>query len=109
MQRKPSAEVEACKARLNVCSHRFEKRDEPCRIDSACTVHPVDGLPSTQRIRHPMLGNTSHAFPRTSGSAEMVELASLRLYLGGINALCASNKCERLPCDRVEILRHVNH
>ena len=109
MQGKPSAEVEACKARLNVRSHRFEKRDAPCRIDTARTVHPVDGLPSAQRIRNPMLSNTSHAFPRTSGSAEVLELASLRFYLGGINALCASNKCERLPCDRVEILCHVNH
>ena len=83
--------------------------DEPCGIDSAGPVHPVDGSSLNQRMRNPMLGNTTHAFARTTGSAEVVELACLRLNLSRINAVRSANKGEVFSCDGVEVLLHVNH
>lgn len=109
MQREPSTEVEPCQTRFNLSAQRLEKRDEPCGIDSAGPVHPVDGSSLNQRMRNPMLGNTTHAFARTTRSAEVVELACLRLNLSRINAVRSANKGEVFSCDGVEVLLHINH
>ena len=84
-------------ARFYLGAHRLEKRDEPCGIDSAGPVHPVDGSSLSQRMRNPMLSNTTHAFARTTGSAEVVKLACLRLNLSRINAVHSANKARCFP------------
>ena len=109
MQRESSTEVEPCQARFNLGAHRLEKRDEPCGIDSAGPVHPMDGSSLSQCMRNPVLSNTTHAFARTPGSAEVVELACLRLNLSRINAVRSANKGEVFSCDGVGVLLHVNH
>ena len=109
MQRESSTEVESCQARFYLGAHRLEKRDEPCGIDSAGPVHPMDGSSLSQCMRNPVLSNTTHAFARTPGSAEVVELACLRLNLSRINAVRSANKGEVFSCDGVGVLLHVNH
>lgn len=69
----------------------------------------MDGSSLSQCMRNPMLGNTTHAFARTTGSAEVVELACLRLNLSRINAVRSANKGEVFSCDGVGVLLHVNH
>jgi len=109
MQRKSSTEIEPCQARLNLGLHRFEKWNEPCGVDSASTVHPVNGFSLSQCVGNPMFGNTAHALARTPRSAEVVQLACLRLDLGWVNALCAPHKSKVSSHSGAKISIHVNH
>ena len=109
MQCKSSAEVEACKARLNVRSHRFEKRDKPGRIDSARAVHPVHDTTFGQRLSDPVLSHASHALSRTSGPAQVVELTRQRLNQCRVDASGAGNDSSVAPWWVCGCSGHFNH
>lgn len=89
VQREASAQVQSSEAGFDVGSKGLEHRNEPGRIDSACTVHPMHQFPPGQRMRDPVLGDASHALSRSPRSTEVVELSRLRLDVHGVNALRA--------------------
>tara|TARA_Y100001980_G_C14549326_1_gene331137 strand:- start:244 stop:474 length:231 start_codon:yes stop_codon:yes gene_type:complete len=66
---KTAAEVQAGKTGFDIGPHQFQQWNKPCRIDSARSINPVNHLTGGQSVRHPMFGDSSHAFTAPSRPA----------------------------------------
>ena len=108
VQCKATTEVQTSEASLNIRFQKFEKRNEPCGVNSASPVNPMDNLAASKSARYPMLADGPHALSCSSGAAQVVDLASQWLNMRWVNTLTALREGEASP-EFLCVGFHVNH